>query len=209
MVERQRRVAGGAVRDLDARHQARRRRPRAAERAVGDSRRVEGRGARAGGRSTGGSRARSEGALAPDPNEEYLIYQTLVGAWPFESRSGGARAFTERIVAYVDEGAARGEGAYELAEPRRGVRSGRRTLRRAPSSIAAGRSLFLQSFQPVAGTRRAARDLQQPGAAVDQDHRARACPTSIRAPSVGPESGRSRTTAGRSITRHAAERSPD
>ena len=21
----------------------------------------------------------------PDPNEEYLLYQTLVGAWPFEA----------------------------------------------------------------------------------------------------------------------------
>jgi len=28
------------------------------------------------------------GALAPDPNEEYLLYQTLVGAWPFDFAQG-------------------------------------------------------------------------------------------------------------------------
>ena len=31
---------------------------------------------------------------APDPNEEYLIYQTLVGTWPIEP--GAARAATSR-----------------------------------------------------------------------------------------------------------------
>jgi (1->4)-alpha-D-glucan 1-alpha-D-glucosylmutase len=39
-----------------------------------------------------------DGALAPDPNEEYLLYQTLVGAWPFE-RPG--ETFVDRIDAYM------------------------------------------------------------------------------------------------------------
>ena len=43
-------LAGGAVGHLDARHQARRGRPRAAQRAVGDARRVEGGASRSGGR---------------------------------------------------------------------------------------------------------------------------------------------------------------
>jgi (1->4)-alpha-D-glucan 1-alpha-D-glucosylmutase len=41
------------------------------------------------------------GALAPDANEEYLIYQTLVGAWPFEADPAVHASFMERIVAYA------------------------------------------------------------------------------------------------------------
>ncbi len=47
-----------------------------------------------------------DGAPAPDCNDEYLLYQTLVGAWPLEALREGAapdvgRAFRERIVAYM------------------------------------------------------------------------------------------------------------
>ncbi|HZR21990.1 MAG TPA: malto-oligosyltrehalose synthase [Vicinamibacterales bacterium] len=35
--------------------------------------------------------------LAPDPNEEYLIYQTLVGAWPFDEDPH----FLQRILDYI------------------------------------------------------------------------------------------------------------
>jgi len=50
------------------------------------------------------------GALAPDPNEEYLLYQTLVGAWPFAPSTGSGSPgdgppptseFVERICAYM------------------------------------------------------------------------------------------------------------
>jgi (1->4)-alpha-D-glucan 1-alpha-D-glucosylmutase len=38
----------------------------------------------------------------PDANEEYLLYQTLVGAWPLEPASAEeSRAFVERIQAYM------------------------------------------------------------------------------------------------------------
>ena len=30
-----------------------------------------------------------DGKLAPDRNEEYLLYQTLLGAWPFETTDDG------------------------------------------------------------------------------------------------------------------------
>jgi (1->4)-alpha-D-glucan 1-alpha-D-glucosylmutase len=40
-----------------------------------------------------------DGLTAPDPNEEYFIYQTLVGAWPFESRDEAA--FHERMKQYM------------------------------------------------------------------------------------------------------------
>ncbi|HEU4328510.1 MAG TPA: malto-oligosyltrehalose synthase [Roseiflexaceae bacterium] len=47
-----------------------------------------------------------DGAAAPDRNDEYLLYQTLIGVWPLEALLDGAtpdpdRAFRDRIVAYM------------------------------------------------------------------------------------------------------------
>ncbi len=43
-----------------------------------------------------------EGRIAPDPNEEYLLYQTLLGAWPFGSLDDGQYlAFVSRIQGYM------------------------------------------------------------------------------------------------------------
>ena len=47
-------------------------------------------------------RAVIEGEPAPDANEEYLLYQTLLGAWPLEGLHDGNRAeFTQRIQDYM------------------------------------------------------------------------------------------------------------
>ena len=74
---------------------------------------------------------------APDANEEYLIYQTLVGAWPIERRPprGVPR-----------EGAARGQAQHELgrAGPRLGGPG--QALRRG----AARPRPFLDDFEPFA-----------------------------------------------------------
>jgi (1->4)-alpha-D-glucan 1-alpha-D-glucosylmutase len=41
---------------------------------------------------------------APDANDEYLLYQTLVGAWPLEATDDAAHeAFVERIVRYMEK----------------------------------------------------------------------------------------------------------
>ncbi len=42
-----------------------------------------------------------DGSEAPDRNEEYLLYQTLVGAWPTEQREGNSPAFIGRIKDYM------------------------------------------------------------------------------------------------------------
>jgi (1->4)-alpha-D-glucan 1-alpha-D-glucosylmutase len=43
-----------------------------------------------------------DGRQAPDLNEEYLLYQTLVGTWPFAMESDAERAaYTERIQQYM------------------------------------------------------------------------------------------------------------
>lgn len=45
-----------------------------------------------------------EGAAAPGRNDEYMLYQTLVGAWPLEltwPAGEGLKAFCERVCAYM------------------------------------------------------------------------------------------------------------
>lgn len=45
-----------------------------------------------------------EGHLVPDRNEEYLLYQTLVGVWPLEPMDDAQyRTFGERIQTYMDK----------------------------------------------------------------------------------------------------------
>jgi (1->4)-alpha-D-glucan 1-alpha-D-glucosylmutase len=45
-----------------------------------------------------------KGALAPGGNEEYFLYQTIVGAWPFDDHSDEALAkFRDRITAYMNK----------------------------------------------------------------------------------------------------------
>jgi (1->4)-alpha-D-glucan 1-alpha-D-glucosylmutase len=45
-----------------------------------------------------------DGHLAPDRNEEYFLYQTLVGAWPLEPMDDSQyRTFGERIQTYMDK----------------------------------------------------------------------------------------------------------
>lgn len=44
------------------------------------------------------------GQSAPDPNEEYLLYQTLLGAWPFQIKNQEEyRNFQERIQEYMQK----------------------------------------------------------------------------------------------------------
>src|SRR5207247_6171968 len=43
-----------------------------------------------------------DGQPAPDRNDEYLLYQTLVGAWPLEDTDDRAYAtFSQRITAFM------------------------------------------------------------------------------------------------------------
>jgi len=50
------------------------------------------------------NKAEIDGLPAPDANEEYLLYQTLVGTWPLPPREPEQRAaYLERIVHYMDK----------------------------------------------------------------------------------------------------------
>lgn len=49
-------------------------------------------------------RATVEGSEAPDANEEYLLYQTLVGTWPLEALDDEGRSeYTSRLQDYVEK----------------------------------------------------------------------------------------------------------
>ncbi|HET6879924.1 MAG TPA: malto-oligosyltrehalose synthase [Pirellulales bacterium] len=48
-------------------------------------------------------RSEVDGADAPSPNEEYLIYQTLVGAWPLEQDDDVWSSFIDRIKQYMSK----------------------------------------------------------------------------------------------------------
>lgn len=55
-------------------------------------------------RLNAGKKTRVDGESAPDRNDEYLLYQTLIGAWPPEVRTAAEFAeFRERIIAYMQK----------------------------------------------------------------------------------------------------------
>jgi (1->4)-alpha-D-glucan 1-alpha-D-glucosylmutase len=48
-------------------------------------------------------RRQVDGRVAPERNDEYLLYQTLVGAWPLDDREAADPAFVNRIAAYMEK----------------------------------------------------------------------------------------------------------
>ena len=44
-----------------------------------------------------------DGRAAPDANDEYLLYQTLVGAWPAREDDGSLEALRPRLIAYMEK----------------------------------------------------------------------------------------------------------
>jgi (1->4)-alpha-D-glucan 1-alpha-D-glucosylmutase len=69
-----------------------------------------------------GEKTRLGGSEAPDANEEYLFYQTVVGAWPIEGATEGARRgeYVERIEGYMRKALREAKVHTSWAEPDRG-----------------------------------------------------------------------------------------
>ena len=75
------------------------------------------------------ARVELDGAAVPDANEEYLIYQTLVGTWPGgRLDAAAARGLCRTDRGLPGQGPARGEAAHQLAQSLRGIRPGRGQL---------------------------------------------------------------------------------
>ena len=62
------------------------------------------------------------GRPVPDPNEEILLYQTMLGAWPLDEHE--RTAFRKRLQQLHGESDARSDGQYEVDSPQRPARAG-------------------------------------------------------------------------------------
>jgi (1->4)-alpha-D-glucan 1-alpha-D-glucosylmutase len=85
------------------------------------------------------------GAPAPDPNDEYLLYQTLIGTWPTAWREPAGTdddayaAYVDRIVAYMQKAQREAKLRTGWANPDLGYEAGteafiRAILERAPDA---------------------------------------------------------------------------
>jgi (1->4)-alpha-D-glucan 1-alpha-D-glucosylmutase len=83
------------------------------------------------------------GTLAPDANEEYLIYQTLVGAWPFDDE--GAPPLGERLAAYLTKAMREAKANTSWLAPNEEHEA---AVLRFAAAILDSRRPFLQAFRP-------------------------------------------------------------
>lgn len=88
------------------------------------------------------------GAPAPDANEEYFIYQTLVGAWPFHiAHPGALAALRDRLTAYMTKALREAKVHTDWLRPNEGYESA--VLRFIDAILDRQRSKrFLSAFEP-------------------------------------------------------------
>ncbi len=88
-------------------------------------------------------KTRHEGQLIPDRNDEYLIYQTLLGAKPFEE--GLSAAFLERVKAYTVKALRESQRHTTWVEPNEAYEQAATAF---IDRIAAENTDFIASFEP-------------------------------------------------------------
>jgi (1->4)-alpha-D-glucan 1-alpha-D-glucosylmutase len=88
------------------------------------------------------------GELAPDSNEEYLIYQTLIGMWPFDAAAAAAPAFRERVTGYMSKALREAKVHTSWINPDEAYEAA--VARFVTALLDRGRpNLFLQVFEPL------------------------------------------------------------
>ncbi|MBI4504703.1 MAG: malto-oligosyltrehalose synthase, partial [Chloroflexi bacterium] len=90
-----------------------------------------------------------DGQPAPDRNDEYLLYQTLLGAWPIEPLdAAGFAAFRARIVAYMEKATREAKVHTSWVNPNEPYDAAVHTFveRLLPDG---GEDPFLDDFRPV------------------------------------------------------------
>ena len=147
-----------------------------------------------------------DGAAAPDRNDEYLFYQTLLGAWPPGAAVADAE-LVERLAAFASRRCAR-PSSTPAGSARTPPTSAALTGFVARRPRRPRRGALPAALPPLPGARRRARRAQLAGADGAQDRRRPACPTSTRAPSCGTSPWSIPTTAARSTTPFARACSP-
>lgn len=92
-----------------------------------------------------------DGETAPDANDQYLIFQAILGAWPMELLDGASRSqisgFRERIEAFVEKALREAKRKTSWINPDEDYEKAALTLVRG---LLDGTSGFIESFQPLA-----------------------------------------------------------
>jgi len=83
------------------------------------------------------------GVSAPDPNEEYFIYQVLVGTWPFETAAEGA--FAQRLKDYLTKALREAKVHTSWLTPDEGYE---RAVLSFVDALLSPRRPFLERFRP-------------------------------------------------------------
>ena len=140
---------------------------------------------------------------APDRNDEYLLYQTLVGAWPLEPLTGEVHAqFVERIQQYMEKAIHEAKVHTSWINPNPAYDDAVRRVRR-PASWTRKATSFLEdfgAFQQRVSHYGLFNSLSQMLLKIASPRR---CPTSTRGRNCGTSAWWIRTTAGRWITNAA------
>jgi len=85
---------------------------------------------------------------APDPNGEYLLYQTLLGVWPLKPMDQGAHdAFRDRVERYMEKATKEAKVHTSWVNPNQAYDDATRTFIRAILENSP-RNLFLREFRP-------------------------------------------------------------
>ncbi len=88
-----------------------------------------------------------DGEFAPDPNEEYLLYQTLLGSWPFDGNAD--EHYVARIQDYMTKAVKEAKINSSWIQPHEAWDSAVREFI-ARILDRSRRNRFLESFEPVA-----------------------------------------------------------
>ena len=97
---------------------------------------------------TAASSATWTASAAPDRNDEYLLYQTLLGAWPAEDDDDAARALIDRIAAYMEKATKEAKVHTSWINPNAGTTQ---AVRDFVTRLLAPGSPFLDAFRPSSG----------------------------------------------------------
>jgi (1->4)-alpha-D-glucan 1-alpha-D-glucosylmutase len=85
------------------------------------------------------------GRAAPDANDEYLFYQTLVGAWPTRDEDEPLAALTERLGAYMEKATKEAKRHTSWVNPSPGYDAATRGF---VTGLLAPGGAFLSAFRP-------------------------------------------------------------
>jgi (1->4)-alpha-D-glucan 1-alpha-D-glucosylmutase len=88
------------------------------------------------------------GEPAPRPNDEYLLYQTLVGAWPDDGHTeSGLKGFADRVCAYMSKAMKEAKTRTNWTNPN--VDYEKAVLSFAGQLLVPGANPFLEDFFPL------------------------------------------------------------